>query len=233
MKTIQFLFSLIAFFVCLNACEQDSSLVDPLTGMEINEPTELKDPASFEGQLLRNRIAFQPVIDPINGNVEVGKARLYRHRRGVSMTLYSKALIPGHAYTIWWVVFNEPNQCDAAPCGESDIGKPAVKCEILYATGKVVKRGTLGYFRAYLKEGDNAGSINDVFGLPEYGGLLDSKKAEVHLVVRSHGPAIPGQIRDQIGSFGGGCTTDLPAFTEVPDEVGECADIQFAVFEVK
>ncbi len=69
--------------------------------------------------------------------------------------------------------------------------------------------------------------------MPSFGGLQDARQAEIHLVLRSHGPKIPGQINAQISSFQGGCTTNLPPFTEVPDEIGECADIHASIHQAK
>jgi hypothetical protein len=34
------------------------------------------------------------------------------------------------------------------------------------------------------------------------------KKAEIHVVLRSHGEAVAGEIAEQIGSFHGGCTDE-------------------------
>ena len=227
------MFPLLILLVALQSCNLDEENVisDPLTRLEINE-TEIES-RSVEKASHFNYISAAPVINPINGNEKVGVAKLFRYRQGIAVSMRSKALLPGHTYTIWWVSFNEPTNCGSAPCGEADIANPEVKCEIMYATGKVVKSGTTGHFRAFLKEGDSSGSINSLFNLPEYGGLLDSYQAEVHMIIRSHGPIIEGLVEEQIGSFDGGCSTSLPAFTEVPDEEGECADIQYATFEVK
>ena len=49
------------------------------------------------------------------------------------------------------------------------------------------------------------------------------------MVLRSHGPAIPGEVNEQISGYLGGCTTFFPPFTEIPDEVGECGDFEFAI----
>ncbi len=52
-------------------------------------------------------------------------------------------------------------------------------------------------------------------------GLMDSMAAEIHLVVRSHGPAanLSGQeLSEALHSVDGGCTTNT------------CGDAQFAVF---
>ena len=52
------------------------------------------------------------------------------------------------------------------------------------------------------KENDDSGSINvSFFGLPEYGGLQNALTAEIHPVLRSHGPAIPGMVAEQIGNL--------------------------------
>lgn len=231
MRVFKLIIPLFILFFSVQSChqDQDNAISDPLTGFEVNE-SEI-EPALEDQAFGFNFVSAAPVINPINGDEKVGIAKLFRYGRGVAMRMRSKALIPGHTYTIWWVAFNNPENCGAAPCAEADIANPAVKCEIMYATGKVIESGTEGLFWAYLKEDDSSGSINTLFGLPEYGGLLNSYQAEVHLVVRSHGPIIEGQVEEQIGSFNGGCSTSLPAFTEVPDEEGECADIQFAIFE--
>ena len=58
--------------------------------------------------------------------------------------------------------------------------------------------------------------------------------AEVHLVLRSHGPAIPGQTVEQTSTYNGGCTYDLGAFTgDIPDTMGECGDLLAAVHHPK
>ena len=32
--------------------------------------------------------------------------------------------------------------------------------------------------------------------------------SEIYLIIRSHGPIIPGRVNEQIGSFGGACDTN-------------------------
>ena len=222
MKTLQnflMLGIILAFFVsCL---EQEE-----ITPTEfVNEPS--KAAASAES-------SNSSVIDPINGGVEVGTAKLVRNDNGITMNLKTSGLIPGHAYTVWWVIWNNPENCGhgSPPCSGADfLNGKAVGVDVLFAAGHVAGGSGKGNFGSHLSEGDASGSIIELFGLGlEPLGLTDARKAEVHLVVRSHGPAIPGQVDDQINSFGGGCTTFLPGFSEIPDEVGECADIQFAIF---
>jgi hypothetical protein len=54
--------------------------------------------------------------------------------------------------------------------------------------------------------------------------------AELHFVLRSHGPAIPGLVNEQINSYEGGCTTFFDPFTKIPMNKGECGDFLFSIF---
>jgi hypothetical protein len=100
---------------------------------------------------------------------------------------------------------------------------------MLYAGGSVASQKGNFSVGAHLKENQITESVNGVIlGQPERT-LADARKAEIHLVVRDHGPKIPGQVNDQIGSWAGGCTEFLFPFTEIPDEVGECGDIQASI----
>ncbi len=166
----------------------------------------------------------------------VGSSHLIRTDRGVLGTFRTSGLMPRETLTLWWVVFNNPAGC-SVPCGEDDIfvkGDPAQglneagidAADIVagYAAGTVANRHGRAMMVARLRE---RGSVREViFG--EAPVLKDSRAAEIHLVARSHGPAVPGLIQEQIGSYAGGCAVFLnpPA---IPAEVGECADIQFAV----
>ena len=60
-------------------------------------------------------------------------------------------------------------------------------------------------------------------------GLIDAQEAEIHILLRSHGPAIPGIVNEQIDSYLGGCTDNFDPLSAVPVAVGECGDIIAAV----
>lgn len=173
------------------------------------------------------------VINPILDET-VGKSKLIRGKRGIWARYRSNNLTPGYAYTLWWVIWNRPENC-ATPgaCIDTDFANPDVEVEVLYASGRYVRRNGKATFYARLRVGDDSGSINDLFGLPPAGGLQKGNTfpTEVHLVLRSHGPGIPGMIREQISSYEGGCTDPfaIPPFTEIPDEEGECGDIEFSI----
>ena len=176
--------------------------------------------------------AFNPILNEVSG-----RSTLIRGRRGAWARYKANKLIPGHAYTLWWVVWNKPQNCITPnQCIDQDFFTNAtgVEVELLYAAGKVANRRGKATFYTRLRAGDTSKSINSgMFGLPSVGGLQKGNTfgAEVHLVIRSHGPSIPGQVYDQISSYDGGCTDPLAIlpFTEIPDEEGECADIEFSI----
>ncbi len=160
--------------------------------------------------------AAKDTVDVIDFNTGVSidsgvaVSNLVRNNHGVSMTIDTSGLEPG-AYTNWFVIFNHPENC-TFPCGEDDLGLAGVGSSVLFATGNVVDSSGLGGFGASLSEGNISGAL---FGP----GLLDARAAEVHLIVRYHGPVIPALMPGQINSVGGGCGPGLFA----------CVDVQAAV----
>jgi len=172
-----------------------------------------------------------PVFSPLVA-VE-GTSTLHRNKNNITVNFKTDGLIPGHAVTLWWVIWNNPENCTTPyQCTDVDFAiADQVNVEILYAAGHVVGFNGQGNFSASLKENDNSGSVNELMGLPIAGGLLDAQKAEVHLVIRTHGPKIPGEVNEQISSYVGGCDDPFlyAPFTFYPDAIGECADIIAAV----
>ena len=149
---------------------------------------------------------------PIDPGVAVSK--LVRTSHGVSMTIKTNMLEAG-AYTNWFVIFNDPSQCATEPCSGADVDPSDanfVGSSVLFATGNVVSASGKGGFGAHLSEGDTRGAL---FGP----GLLDARAAEVHLVVRYHGPVVPALMPAQINSIGGGCF------------IFDCVDVQAAVHQ--
>ena len=163
----------------------------------------------------------------------VGRSHLVRTDAGVAMTFNTSGLMAAEALTVWYVVFNDPGECTGA-CGEDDLFDPdgtlneaqiaAADIVVGYATGDVSNASGRVAFRSRLGVGEAVDEI--IIGNGPV--LKDARAAEVHLVARSHGPAVPGLIDDQIGSFAGGCEVFLDP-PEFADEVGECVDLQLAV----
>jgi hypothetical protein len=195
--------SFFAFFICLSflvGCSTDA----PVSSNLLQEETPT----------LNKVTSSTSVVYSIADGSEVGSSKIVRNKNGVTVTLNTSGLEPGSAVTIWWVVFNNPNEC-VDGCDETDLGNPNVAGDVIYAAGHVVGNNGTAHFAAHLNEGDSGGSL---FPQPSPG-LIDAQTAEIHLVVRSHGPAIPGMIPEQIHTFNGGCPPNV------------CENVQFAIFQ--
>jgi hypothetical protein len=219
MKNLIKLFLALLVISLAFSCEKNSDDPDP----KINtDPTD--------------HVSTVDVVNPILGTVS-GTSTLTRTDTGITVNYKSTGLKPGYAYTLWWVIWNSPGEClTPNECGDPDdvdFFNPATEVDLLYATGLVVGNNGEGNFLAHLKIGDDSDSENELMELPVVGGLHvgNAFNAEVHLVLRSHGPVIADMVAEQIGGYVGGCTDPfafLP-FSEIPDEVGECGDIEYAL----
>ncbi|MFW6088241.1 MAG: hypothetical protein ACODAB_00725 [Gemmatimonadota bacterium] len=143
-----------------------------------------------------------------NGAVVPGaSARLSRTANGVNGWLTTNGLTTGNVYTLWVVVFNHPEEClEANECRLADINEddPAVGIDLMNAGGHVAGGSGRGTFAGRVKVGDLG--IRGV-------GLQDAFEPEIHLVVRDHGPKLPGAT--QLKEFAGGC--DVYACANVQD----------------
>lgn len=165
--------------------------------------------------------------------VDVGDSTLIRTERGVTATPRTIGLEPG-PHTMWWVVWNNPEACGADGCNEGDLGNPATGLDIGYAAGVVVGESGRGAFTARLREGRPLSGFPTEFGITSGSGLIDAEEAEIHLVVRSHGPRIPGLVGEMTRTFHAGC--DYSVFGGLIEEgsygtagPNTCTDVQFAV----
>jgi hypothetical protein len=168
------------------------------------------------GTASRTTVLLHPF--PSGPDLPGTSSQLVRNDTGVSMTIHTNGLTAGSAYTVWFVIFNTPEDC-VGGCGVDDVlanvGTPSLRL----ATGNVVGASGLGEFGGHLAVGNTGGPAcaNDPAILGFCGpGLLDAREAEIHVVVRSHGPVIPDLMPDQIASFLGACS------------VNGCANVQAA-----
>ena len=120
-------------------------------------------------------------------NINGSSAKLTRGD-GLVWIRVNTTRLPAGAYTNWWVIFNNPDACSAPGCGGKDFPTPAVNASVLFATGGVVTDNGVGHFRAHLEEGDLSGEV--LFGP----GLTTAEGAEIHYIVRYHGPAGAGDV---------------------------------------
>ena len=137
-----------------------------------------------------------------------GSSDLVRTVDNISMNIDTTDLLIG-AYTVWWVIFNNPAGCSDGECGENDVLPPLVNPEaevsVLLATGGMVGPDRSGHFSARLGVGKDAAPGQVLWG----DGVTDPMDAEVHIIVRYHGPAKwddAKTLKSQMYSFQGFCT---------------------------
>ena len=136
-----------------------------------------------------------------------GTSDLVRTVDGIAMNIDTTDL-PVGAYTVWWVIFNNPVGCSDGECGENDVLPPpgTVEAEVAatWATGGIVGPDRMGHFSARLGVGADAAP-----GQTLWGELTNPMGAEVHLIVRYHGPAVWGDASTFLAqqyTFEGFCT---------------------------
>lgn len=156
----------------------------------------------------------------------VGTSTLVRNDNGVSMSFHTSDLEPGTVATIWWVLFHHPDACED-DCGADDLSNPAVDGSAFFAAGNVIKEaGEADYWASLpvglltVESGEDANQLIAGDGI-----LKDSRGAEIHLVLRTHGEPIPDLVGHQLTTFDAGCTTAPPAL-EGPNT---CMNLQAAV----
>lgn len=117
------------------------------------------------------------------------------------MTANTRGLTNGNVYTAWWAIFNNPENCFTRPCTPAYQQQPGGSGLAPTRGSAHCRAGWRGQLRAYLAVGD--------MGFLHTGpGLLDPKHAEIHIAIRSHGPASAldaTQLAAALTSFNGGC----------------------------
>lgn len=140
---------------------------------------------------------------------------IIRNPDGVTINVHTN-IEPG-AYTVWVLVWNDPSRCiNAGPpsCLPPPAGGSDVPDSVVFGSGQVVPSSGRGDFAVHLGVGDTNRPIT---GGLERAGLTNAMGAEIHVVLRSHGPVLADALEAQITTFGGGC------------EANGCTDLQGAV----
>lgn len=192
-----------------------------LVGCEGPDPA---GPSSHESSSLASAAAPTVVtdlpIDALGGSAVSGSASLTRSSQGLRIDLEVEGLTEGYAYSIWWAIFDNPQGCDANGCDSFDLRN------IRQAQGSLVNGGgfvgTTGavFHQSLLSRHDPEGKSVEA-GDPS--GVDNPYKAEVHVIIRSHGPAEsdPADLAMQTGTFGVFC--NLPV-------TGGCQNIGATLF---
>ncbi len=201
MKNTVKLFSLF-FIMVLFSCSKETAL-DVTTENEISGQSVASKAAANKSTVA---ILEKPGGFPDGDFLEItgASSTIHRNKNGITVNFKTDGLIPGNAYTLWFVIFGD------AP------GPPYST----HAAGHIAGGSGKGNFSGHI-------SVGDIFNNP--------LTAEVHMALRSHGPAQPGMIPSQIQTFDDGCNPSL-TLPEGPgriwpdsDVVGYCANIQVAV----
>lgn len=164
-------------------------------------------------------------------------ATLVRRDDGVSWTFQTHTLQPGHAYTIWFVVLNNPDACLSHPCSAVDIitNHLLTDSQVTFGAGHVVGSSGQATFAGSFQAGD-------IDGWFAGGGLSDPRTADIHLVLNDHGPVLAEYLPGMIHTYRAGCTdASLPpifhagapaAIADGQPGPNACRLYQTAVFEV-
>ena len=176
---------------------------------------------------VKESVSIAPVITLPTATAEGfeeldGTTVLTRTKTGVGFLYNTKDLEPNAPYTVWWVTFNRPRRCfEPYQCGAEDFANAAAQPGVFFATGRTA---------------DAQGQANFA-GQVDYGELPDGEDqvpfpdldrpiwpgAEIHLVIRAHGPALPdpADLNAQLTQFNGGCPPN------------DCVDVQASIHQVK
>lgn len=122
-----------------------------------------------------------------------GTSTLVRAEDGLAFSLSSTGLRRNAPYTVWWVAFNPGNECISSedPCSCSAASLRPGADSVFYATGAMSDRlGTVNFAGNI-----NYGEVPTGFDQVPFGGLFGvgiQPGAEIHFVIRDHGPALRG-----------------------------------------
>jgi hypothetical protein len=146
-------------------------------------------------------ISIRPVLNLMAaGAVQpAAGSQLTRDKDAIFGIINTKGLTPGWVYTAWFGIFNNPEHCATRPCSGADFANPAVMGSRVNFGGRLIGLDGAATYGGYLAIGDTTSAFDGP-------GLLDPQHAEIHLVVRSHGPALMGApFTDQLSLMFGGC----------------------------
>src|SRR5262245_35974787 len=152
--------------------------------------------------------SFLPERSAMTGAIIYGSGTmLVRTRDDVFATIHTSGLTPGNVYTAWFGIFNNPRACATSPCTPADLSNPAVQGALINFGGRIVGADGVASYAEVRRVGDTTNAHLGAPALPVSPGLVDPRRAEIHLAVRNHGPASgdPAILALQLTTFNGGC----------------------------
>jgi hypothetical protein len=181
---------------------------------DVTAPTVLETPSFSVSQESATLFETNGVLGPAWGT-----ATIRRGPQGVQVQLTVTdpavhAALEGNAISIWVASFHNPAACTPGPhCIGTDLDVPATEAALQLGGGRVLGSGPIT-FAINVREGDTKNQIRGTAA-----GLVDAETDEIHVVIRRHGPPVPGLVDDQISTPAGGCSV-----TQL------CSDVAVAIF---
>jgi hypothetical protein len=170
------------------------------------EPTTSAEEAELESEQSQEITQEIPIfVFGTTDEVEGASARLTKTDFELDLVINTAGLPPGHAATVWLVIYNNPEECSDGVCDEDDDSLASFS----FADGQVI---------------DESGKAEFVSNKSTF--LKDG--AEIQFMIRDHGPVIPDMVDDQTSKPGGGCSNFEP--NTGPNE---CEDVQMGIFVVQ
>ena len=124
-------------------------------------------------------------VKVIGAGTVVGSADLVRNNNGITCVIHTSGLVPGDAYSVWWVMPDE--------------------ALIYNASGGLAGGDGTSTFAGHASVGP-VGPVDGSVVLSNGDGSFDQPRTDtVTVIIRHHGPPIPGMINQQTGSFNTGC----------------------------
>lgn len=127
-------------------------------------------------------LTFTKLVD--GATVADSSASLERFEDRVELELTTHELEPGHVYSVWMMITNDPAQnADTSMLGT--------------AGGVADDNGSATFLVTRM--------INDLEGVAFGPGLTNPLEAEITIILRTHGPVIDDSLDEQLSSMNGGC----------------------------
>ena len=171
------------------------------------EPEKAVDEPQLISTTLMHEFPFQET-----NNVVGTLSTLVRTAEGAHVLLETTGLTPGDAYTLWWVVFNYPDDCTKQGCLPQNLMEAKMAAMVKYGVGAIANEDGTATFEAFLAVGDVTGALDNSSGFDfelfePAPGLIEPLSAEFHVVLRSHGAALDDPT-EQLTTFNGGCNPE-------------------------
>lgn len=164
---------------------------------------------NHEGQYVRESVEVSDLMVFPDGPASAGATILIRDfdNRVVNATITGDGFDPSSVYSIWVVVFNNPEYC-SDPCDIDDLpgpnpdADPAVRPSVFWGGGFTTDLSGHAYVALRLVPGR---TDRELFAGTQDYGIENLDKAHIHLVLRNHGPATPGLVANQVGTANEAC----------------------------